>query len=206
MCAFRHVTSRLRIILWRFMHKCDLMPCKFRDKMFMLSITMQFLWSQTSHCLSVEPRMPLQILVFTLKSLQYLQVTLGPPVEISSEVFLGFWGFYFQTKHWGQNSPTLRNPKHGPDFCRLSALKLRKPQCMDTKYCQLRAHLQDPLSFLTLLNSMTEIRTTGSLFGFKCNLLCNCCSVNEFTWDTTIQNFNCTLKSVLQISVMLLLV
>lgn len=59
---------------------------------------------------------------------------------------------------------------------------------------------------LTLLNSITEIRTTGSILGFKCNLLCNCCSVNEFTWDTIIQNFNCTLKAVLQITVMFLLV
>lgn len=77
---------------------------------------------------------------------------------------------------------------------------------MDTKHCQLRAHLQDPLSFLTLLYSMTEIRTTGSIFGFKCNLLCNCCSVNKCTWDTIIQNSNLTLESVLLISVVLLLV
>lgn len=150
--------------------------------------------------------MLLQILVLILKSLKYLKVSLVPSVKISSVVFLGFGGFYFQTKHWGKNSSPLRSPKRGADFCRLSALKLRKPQCTDTKYCQLRAHLQDLLSFLTLLNSMTEIRTTGSIFGFKCNLLCNCCSVNEFTWDTIIQNFNCTLKSVLQITVMLLLV
>lgn len=184
------------------------MHCKFRDKMFLLSITKQLsvLWSQSSHGLSVELRNLLQILVLTLKSLQYLKVSVVPSVKISSEVFLEFWEFYFQTKNWGQNSPPLRNPKHGFGFCRLSALRLRKPQCRDTNYCQLRAHLQDHLSFLALLNSISEIRTTGSILGFKCNLLCNWCSVNEFTWDTIIQNFNCTLKSVLQITVMFLLV